>query len=116
MKKFKTLTILTALLLLISTPIFAQTADDPMDPDATTQQEETVETEANAQLQADADEGVEASAEASVNVEDEADLEAETDDDFDDDELPQTASPLALLALLGSAGAGTAFGLRRLRK
>ena len=112
MNKLKTLTILTALLLLVSTPIFAQTADDPMDADETTQ-EETVAGSADAQLQADSDEGVEANAEASVSVDDDADLE----NDFENDgELPQTASPLALLALLGTAGAGTAFGLRRLRE
>lgn len=33
----------------------------------------------------------------------------------DDEELPRTASPLPLLLLIGSAGAGTAFGLRRRR-
>lgn len=124
MKNFKILTILTALMLLISAPIIAQTPEDPME------QDELVETDA--QFQADDDEGVEARAEVSVDdqpemndneleqetdVDVEADAELETNDDFEnDDELPQTATPLALLALLGSAGAGTALGLRRLRK
>lgn len=124
MKNLKILTILTALMLLIAAPMIAQTPEDPME------QDELVET--NAQFQADDDEGVEARAEVSIDdepelndneleqetdVDVEANAELETNDDFEnDDELPQTASPLALLALLGSAGAGTALGLRRLRK
>jgi LPXTG-motif cell wall-anchored protein len=32
------------------------------------------------------------------------------------DELPQTASPLALLALLGIGAGGSAYGLRRFRR
>ena len=48
---------------------------------------------------------------------------AATDDDDSDvaaaaatDELPQTASPLALLALLGFGAGGSAYGLRRFRR
>jgi len=37
-------------------------------------------------------------------------------DEADEERMPKTASPLALLALLGGAGVGSAFGLRRLRR
>lgn len=37
-------------------------------------------------------------------------------DAADEERMPKTASPLALLALLGGAGVGSAFGLRRLRR
>lgn len=43
-------------------------------------------------------------------------VEADVDTDRNDEELPQTASPLALLALIGTGGAGGAFFLRKLRR
>ena len=41
---------------------------------------------------------------------------SDMNDDATADELPQTASPLALLALLGVGSGGAAFGLRAARR
>lgn len=129
----KALTILSALLLFLSLPALAQMSDEPMQDQSnpavqTEQQTDTqqadsqdgeqagVETSASAELQADDDQGVSADAEASAEVNASDDTSAEDTGSESEENLPQTASPLALLALLGSAGAGSAFGLRRLRK
>ena len=61
--------------------------------------------------------GVDVDADGDVDADADTDtMDADTRDDTTDDELPRTAGPLGLLALLGLAGAGSAFGLRRLRK
>lgn len=114
--RYKTFTVLTALLLFLATPLLAQMADDPMqNEEVEAQQVETqegVETSASAELQATDDPSVEADAQLSAEVS----ASDETSGSETEESLPQTASPLALLALLGTAGAGSALGLRRLRK
>lgn len=99
----KLITILTALALVLSAPLMAQTyqEEEPLN------EQERLETET--------------AVEGDVDVDADADLDGDLDDDefgdedFDD-ELPRTASPLALLALLGVGGAGSALGLRLARR
>lgn len=89
----KALTILTVLGLLCA-PLVAQDAPEYEDP-------MTTETEL--------------SAEATVETDVEGDVSA-VDEEASDEELPRTASPLALLALLGGAGVASGLGLRLRRR
>jgi hypothetical protein len=50
-----------------------------------------------------------------VDTTTEADFEAEAEIDAGEEELPRTASPLALMAMLGTAGAAAGYGVRKLR-
>jgi hypothetical protein len=104
--KTKTLAILAALTFLLALPLAAQTPQQPVDdPDV----------QVNVQAQDD-------EAELSINEDDgdidvDADLDADNDNEYDDDrELPRTAGPFALLALLGLGGAGSALGVRFARR
>jgi hypothetical protein len=111
----KALTILTVLGLLCA-PLAAQVTEDPMqqDPGYEEQSAPIPEDPAISDEPAQTD--------VSTEAEYESDLEADVQDDqaaFDDestDELPRTASPFALLALLGGAGLATGFGLRLQRR
>jgi hypothetical protein len=105
---------IAALALLLSFPLIAQTPAGQVTPETS---DEFQPQEADT-LDADADVDVNeetntVSAEASVDVDTDQEL---ADDTYDADALPSTASPLALLALLGLGGAGTAFGIRLRRK
>lgn len=121
--KTKTFSLLAALALFIALPVLAQspqgsdqpTAQAPMDESAAVGAPvENVEvTEASPDLEA-----TEASPSdlESSQTELGADLETAADVNTDvegESELPRTASPLALLALLGLGAGGSAFGLRR---
>lgn len=94
----KALTILTVLALLCA-PLAAQDAEDPMQ--EAPQYEPATETEV--------------SAEATLQGDVEGDVSA-LDEEASDEELPRTASPLALLALLGGAGVASGLGLRLRRR
>lgn len=120
------LSILAAFLLVFSAPLLAQSEEpyqEPQDPQETS----TPEAEASAEASVTVTEEVEAethaaeteefhgadvSAEASVDAE----FDSETDIAADDEALPRTASPLALLALMGLTAAGSALGLRSARR
>ncbi len=91
----KALTILATLALLLSLPLAAQ---DPYGNEPT-----AAETEAEANLDANVD----------ANA---ADADLDADLTTDDEVLPETASPLALIALLGVGGLASAAGLRRARR
>lgn len=112
----KKLLSICTLLGLAALPLAAQEppAEDPMaDPYA-------VETEAYDETEAEpASEDVVATETETMEQDTAAvDVDAEADVEIDaaDEELPRTASPLALMALIGSAGAAAGFGVRRARK
>jgi LPXTG-motif cell wall-anchored protein len=97
-----------------------QPADDPNDPDDEGQVDidTGIGSEADAEIRA----GVDADADVAAELNDDeadtgfgADNEIDNDLDDTDDTLPQTASPLALLALAGGASLAGALGLRRRR-
>jgi len=130
--KLKTLSILTAIALALTLPLVAQAQDSTQSaPDQTQQmQDQTAVDQSNltadqqedqsgvdADLNADVQDD-QASVEAGISAQDmDQDSQAAVDEDSTDEsrELPQTASPLALIALLGTASVGTAAGLRALR-
>lgn len=115
--KHKTLTILTALALLLSAPLFAQTPDtyDPAQDPALEQEQDSVEAtvdteDGQASLTAqDADSDTEV--QANIDRDDDAAFDDETDDS-----LPRTAGALPLLLLAGGAAGGSALSLRLLRR
>lgn len=95
-----------------------QPVDDPNDPD----DEGAVDIDTGAGSNADAEirAGVNASPEVAAELNDDEadtgfDTTADADLDTDSDALPQTASPLAALALTGLASLAGAVGLRRRR-
>jgi MYXO-CTERM domain-containing protein len=95
-----------------------QPADDPNDPDdeGAVDIDTGVGSEADAEIRA----GVSADADTAAELnDDEADAGFDTTDDQliddTDDSLPQTASPLAAIALTGLASLAGALGLRRRR-
>lgn len=135
--RHKLLSILAVLTLLLATPLMAQVANlsdeppvardsaqqqspdqgDEGDVDLTASAGATVQDDsasAEASLSADTDEGVDAEAETRVQ----ADTASgnDTDSMSSQDDLPETAGPLGLLAVLGTTGLASAFGLRRLRR
>lgn len=124
--KLKSLSILTAFALILALPMMVQAQDpnDPKEPESELEQDveqtaDEVEEDVE-QTAAEVEEDVEAAGDEVEQEAEEAedDLSAE-DDEFaadDDRELPQTASPLALIALLGGTAAGSAFGVRALRR
>lgn len=99
------LSMLTAILLIPTTALIAQTPENPTQPEPSPVEETSLSP--GAELQ-DTEQGSDAEA-ADATYNDEATME-------DDEELPRTASPLALLALVGAAGAGSALSLRSLRR
>jgi hypothetical protein len=118
MKKLLSIATLVALAAL---PLAAQIQDDPADPaDQSVAQDESYGTEAEPLAEpadvpaydeapiADDQSMIDESAESTETV-------AATDTVAGDEELPRTASPLALIALLGTAGAAAGYGVRRLR-
>jgi len=128
--KHKTLTILTALALLLSAPLFAQTPDaqDPAQDPAMEQEQDSVEAtvdteEGEANLTA-TDAESDTQVQANIDTEDDVDVDAEAnfdddaefDDETDDDSLPRTAGALPLLLLAGGAAGGSALSLRLLRR
>jgi LPXTG-motif cell wall-anchored protein len=103
----------------LNQPTATQPADDPNDPDDEGQVD--IDTGVGSEADAEIRSGVNAdpSVEAELN-DDEADTgfgaDNAIDNDVDstmDDTLPQTASPLAALALLGLGSLAGAAGLRR---
>jgi hypothetical protein len=104
------LTFLAAFLLVVSGPILAQSEEPAVEPEAQETPETTTE---------------EASEPAAVTEEEQAEAQSdeateeypadETDADLDET-LPDTAGPLALFALLGLTAAGSALGLRSVRR
>lgn len=132
--KAKAFPTLAGLALLIAMPLSAQTAATDTEvqpaPPAVEESNDNIDVDADlrdAQGNLDPQVDVKTGAEARADVDTEA---AEDDDSMltggedgvnddavaDTDELPRTASPLALLALLGVGAGGSAFGLRRLRR
>ena len=91
------------LALLLAFPIAAQQQDDPANPPNPPQERPT-----------DPDRPDLDRDRTDVDVDAAADVDVRTD--TDSDELPRTASPLALFALLGLGGATTATGLRVIRR
>jgi hypothetical protein len=136
MMKAKAFPTLAGLALLIAMPLSAQTAATDTEvqpaPPAVEESNDNIDVDADlrdAEGNLDPEVDVKTGAEARADVDtaatdnDDADLDADVDADLmaDDtvagaDELPRTASPLALLALLGVGAGGSAFGLRRLRR
>lgn len=123
------LSILTALLLVLSAPLLAQSEEPPLEPQAQ-ETEETAEPVVTEEAQATAESDAmysdqeeatgefeaEATATAEVQTDDEFDADIAADSEYDEEGLPRTASPLALLALLGVTAAGSALGLRSARR
>ena len=121
--KAKALTIL-AVLTLLSLPIAAQyeqpTSTIPEDdPEVTTEVTTEVDTnlaETEVEVETEVDTEL-AETEVDTELETEVDTELAQADTMDEsDELPRTASPLALIALLGLGSGGAALGLRRARR
>jgi len=110
-----TLSFFALFLLLMSAPLLAQTEnpEDSQSTEVTATAEATLGAEVNTE---DPEANAEASAEVNVDEETEAVDAGATSESASDQELPQTASPLALFALLGLAGAGSALGVRSLRR
>jgi nucleotide-binding universal stress UspA family protein len=120
MRTLKTTTIVAALGLLLAVPLLAQVPEQeyPTEtpPIEESQPLEQNEVEATAEeLEAEAEElGSEIEAEAE---EIEAEVDSELDSEYSLEEgMPKTASPLALTALLGLAGIGSATAVRYLRR
>ncbi|MEZ5333111.1 MAG: hypothetical protein R2991_13925 [Thermoanaerobaculia bacterium] len=101
----KTLTILTVLGLACA-PLAAQTSEDPMRDDPSLQEQQQTAPDAPA-----VSDQTDLQSEAAADVRNDQSVE-----DPADEELPKTASPLALLALLGSAGVATGTGLKLRRR
>jgi hypothetical protein len=89
---------IAALALLLASPLAAQQLD-PYEPEPQEEQQPIEE------QQPMDDPELEAEAEGDTEVDSDADAV-----------LPQTASPLGLLALIGLGGAGAALGLRKARR
>jgi hypothetical protein len=108
----KAMSLLAALTLLALAPLAAQEAgyesELPPAPESEVTAEATPEPMAPEAIELDA-----------ANVPEPAATELETTTEFDADaseELPRTASPLALVALLGLGSAVSALGLRSVRR
>lgn len=102
--KTHTLIPFAALTLLLAAPLAAQTPDEVEPPSA----------EASAEVSAEVPTPDDPSAELDATAS--AEAEVSTDVSTEEEELPKTASPLALLALLGLGGSGAAYGIRRARR
>jgi hypothetical protein len=112
--KHKLLLAFAALALVLSFPIAAQVPDDNPEVSATVQ---------DADRDGDLDADVDIDTEADINddpVADDDNALTDEDDaaaiDADGDELPRTASPLPLIALLGAGSLISALGFRVTRK
>lgn len=122
MKNLKTLSLITALGLLLVVPALAQLPEEEQQPAETQPVEQTApaETQPVEETAPAESESYQASAEAPAQETSEATAEetepAESESASLDEGMPQTASPLALIALLGAAGIGSASGLRYLRR
>jgi hypothetical protein len=113
--KSKLLMVLAAFALLLSAPLAAQVPEDTTNE----LQERDNDVDIDAEIEADGDLDVEGEldGDADTSADDDALIEDEPDYDVDDDrELPATASPLPLLALLGAGSLFSALGLRLRRK
>ena len=116
--------VVVALGLLVALPVMAQSPTEQTPSDQPSQveplqQQEPLEPAENQEPVAGSDEqagepaGTETGAKNQPSSVESSGDEAGT---ADEERMPKTASPLALLALLGGAGVGSAFGLRRLRR
>jgi hypothetical protein len=114
--KSKLLMVLAAFALLLSAPLAAQVPEDTAQE---LQDERTDDVDVDAEIEADGDLDVEGEldGDADTSADDDALIQDEAEFDADDDrELPATASPLPLLALLGAGSLVSALGLRIRRK
>ena len=133
MMKAKAFPTMAGLALLIAMPLAAQTAATDTTaqpaPPAVEESNDSVDVDAdlrdaqgNLDPQVDVKTGAEARADKDTEAAEDDDRmingaeDGVNDDAVADTELPRTASPLALLALLGMGAGGSAFGLRRLRR
>ena len=120
MMKSRAFSILTGLALL-SMPLFAQYAEEQPKPAAQAEvQDDSLDVDVDLK---DAAGNIDPEIDVKTGAEAKADIDtAATDDDDSDvaaaasEELPRTASPLALLALLGMGAGSGAVGLRRFRR
>lgn len=106
----KLTTLLTALCFAFALPLAAQLPDEDSY-DEPEQEQTEVTAEASVTVDESQDD-LDIDGEAEIYEEHESNL----DDGLGDDELPRTATPLGILALLGTAGAASALGLRYRRK
>ena len=97
------------LALLLAAPLAAQQQDDPANPPNPPNPPQ--EQPANPDRPADPDRQLDRDR---MDLDNDVDVRTRTA--TDSDELPKTASPLALFALLGLGGATTATGLRVIRR
>jgi len=102
MKK-QILTIMAAFILALSVPLLAQSTDQPTD--QPTQQPAVEQNEPN----------VDSSAQAEVSIDNDATM-SEEQATSDEEELPKTASPLALLLVVGAGAGASALGIRKTRR
>lgn len=108
----KVLSIVAILGLAVALPLSAQVPeDDPNLPEEQQQQEQQQEQQEQPVEPQDQSE-----TESDIRGEAELEAEAEADVEGDMEALPRTASPLALLALLGAGGLGSAVALRIRRR
>ena len=99
-------TLFLAAMFVVALPLAAQTPEQepvPENPE-TLEQNEPVEVDAEIDAEVDAQVSTDAESQEADALQDE------------ERELPKTATPLALLALIGIGSAGTALGLRARRK
>lgn len=106
----KKLLSIATLMALAALPLAAQSPEMPAEDPLAQEQDYGVETQPVAESEAFPAEDPIAQ-EESYGTETQAVAEIEAGDE----ELPRTASPLALIAMLGTAGAAAGFGVRRLR-
>ena len=116
----KLLLAFAALALVLSFPLAAQVPDDPQVPDDNPEASATVQdADRDGDLDADVDIDTEADVADDPIADDDNALTNEDDAaaiDADEDELPRTASPLPLIALLGAGSLISALGFRVTRK
>lgn len=106
----KLLSILTVLAL-AALPLAAQAPEPPAEEPLEQEQEYGAESEAQSEFDPVTDE----SQEPVEPMASDSEIESESEFGSEEEELPRTASPLALIALLGGAGTAAGFGVRRLR-
>jgi hypothetical protein len=103
-------TLFLAAMFVVALPLAAQTPEQEPVPE----NPETLEQNEPVEVDAEVDAEIDAEVDAQVST----DAESQEADALQDEEreLPKTATPLALLALIGIGSAGTALGLRARRK
>lgn len=114
--KAKILTLLLGLAILGYAPLMAQVPEEPMPEEQAPVTEEQPPAEVPAVEETEEPVATDPTIEQEVPAAETEELELQTDEEGVAEELPATASPLPLIALLGGAGVASAAWLRLRRK